>query len=70
MGGIKSVSWNALSRQIWLWCIDRNIWVSAAHVPGVLDVSDILSRKFNDNVEWMLNKVVFSNLLLIWGEPD
>ena len=70
MGGTKSVSCNALSRQIWLWCIDRNIWVSAAHVPGILNVSDILSRKFNDNVEWMLNKDVFSNLLLIWGEPD
>ena len=41
-----------------------------AHVPGILNVSDILSRKFNDNVEWMLNKDVFSNLLLIWGEPD
>ena len=70
MGGTKSVSCNALSRQIWLWCIDRNIWVSAAHVPGILNVPDIISRKFNDNVEWMLNKDVFSNLLLIWGEPD
>ena len=49
MGGIKSSLCNTLAKQIWLWCLERNIWISAAHVPGILNEADILSRKFNDS---------------------
>ena len=70
MGGIKSSLCNTLAKQIWLWCLERNIWISAAHVPGILNEADILSRKFNDSVEWMLNKHIFMKLIQIWGEPD
>lgn len=69
MGGTKSVLCNGLTKQIWLWCIERNIWISAAHVPGILNEADKISREFNDNVEWMLNKNVFRKLTEIWGEP-
>lgn len=70
MGGIRSLQCNELSKQIWQWCRQRNIWISAAHVPGILNVADVASRHFNDNIEWMLNPDIFSMLTGIWGKPD
>lgn len=32
-GGSHSKPCN--TREIWLWCIERNIWVTASHVPSV-----------------------------------
>jgi hypothetical protein len=29
MGGIKSDDLNSLSKDIWNWCCDKNIWLSA-----------------------------------------
>lgn len=52
MGGIKSEKMNMLSRKIWFWCMNRNIWISADHVPGKNNVADKFSREFNDSVEW------------------
>jgi dihydroxyacetone kinase len=54
MGGIKSEDLNSLSKDIWNWCCDKNIWLSAAHIPGKCNSADIESRVFNDNVEWMI----------------
>ena len=25
---------NSLAKEIWEWCIERNLWISAAHIPG------------------------------------
>jgi hypothetical protein len=59
MGGRKK-ELNNLCRDMWGWCIARNIWISATHVPGVQNVqADKLSRKLNDDLEWMLNKNIF-----------
>ena len=70
MGGIKSELMNDLTKSIWSWCSDRNIWISAAHIPGKSNPADIASRKFNDNVEWMLDKLVFQKLVKLWGTPS
>ena len=34
MGGTKQ-SCNMITRDIWQWCTQRNIWLSASHLPGV-----------------------------------
>ena len=39
MGGCHSVGCNSLAREIWDWCIHRNIWLSAAHLPGIKNVA-------------------------------
>ena len=71
MGGIKSVSCNELAQSLWEWCILRNIWVSAQYLPGVENtVADAKSRTFNDNLEWMLDRGVFSELCSQYGRPD
>ena len=65
MGGSKSKELNQLAVQIWEWCILRNIWLSAVHIPGRLNTgADEKSRVFSDNHEWMLNKHPFDKILL------
>ena len=44
---------------IWLWCMDRDIWLSARHVPGVDNEADFSSRNFSENVEWKVNEEIF-----------
>ncbi|KAK3099363.1 hypothetical protein FSP39_003273 [Pinctada imbricata] len=71
MGGIVSENCDELSKEIWNWCIKRNIWLTACYIPGVSNtVADSLSRKFDDQIEWMLNKSVFNQLINKWGKPD
>ena len=56
MGGIKSADCNNMARQIWLWCIEREIWLSACHIPGSINVeADSESRVFNTSTEWSLH---------------
>ena len=38
MGTSHSVLCNNLARLIWDWCIEHNIWLSTAHIPGELSV--------------------------------
>ena len=68
MGGSRSRSCNKVAKEIWLWCLDREIWISATHLPGVENViADRLSRNFNDETEWTIKNVVFSRIDHIWG---
>ena len=63
MGGTHSSLLTFLARCIWLWCKERDIWLSAFHIPGSENgTADFQSRNFNDNTEWTLNKRVFDSL--------
>ena len=67
MGG-KIKTLNDLTRQIWHWCIVKNIWISACHVAGVENKeADFLSRDKNSDMEWMLNTEVFQLVQKIFG---
>ena len=71
MGGIRSPSCNEAALQIWGWCSERNIWITAAHLPGTQNTeADYMSRKFNDNIEWTLDKNVFDNIVRLYGLPE
>lgn len=49
MGGSKSHQLNELAKEMWFWCIQKNIWLSAVHIPGKLNTSaDNRSRNFSD----------------------
>ena len=55
---------NRLGKEIWECCIDRNIWLSAAHIPGVHNIkADLESRRTNDNTEWVLDRASLNNAL-------
>ena len=69
-GGCHSPCLNNLSKEIWFWCIARNIHITAAHVPGIDNISaDALSRKFIDNIEWSLDEKTFTSLCFIFDQP-
>ena len=38
MGGVKSENCNDMAFQIWEWCISKQIWLSARHIPGSQNV--------------------------------
>ena len=57
MGTSHSAACNAIGKKnIWEWCVNRNIWVSAAHIPGKCNpIADSESRKGHRELELMLN---------------
>jgi hypothetical protein len=70
-GGMKSQTCNILAKQIWAWCIERDIWLSAAHIPGVTNVeADRASRVFNDRTEWKLDSGVFNDVIQSFYRPE
>lgn len=63
LGGIKSNNLNELSKQIWFWCRERDIFLSAFHIPGKDNIqADLLSRISNNRTEWSLNQEIFDSL--------
>lgn len=69
MGGVRSPACNDVSRKIWLLCMEKNAWVSCAHIPGKLNAADEPSRRFNDQLEWELDTDVYMRICSIWGKP-
>ena len=48
---IKSDNLNSIARQLWKWCMARNIFISAQHIPGHMNsAADQLSRTFSYNL--------------------
>ena len=46
----------------------RGIWLTAAHLPGHLNVlADERSRLFDDKTEWKLNPCVFKHVVQRFG---
>ena len=65
MGTSHSDALNALAKEVWLWCISRNIWISAAHIAGKSNErADLESRQNKTETEWMLNKSILSGALM------
>ena len=68
MGGTKSLVLASLAKDLWEWCLDRQIVLEAQHIPGILNVeADRESRVFVDNNDWKLAPQVFDNLNCAWG---
>ena len=65
IGTSHSDTLNKLGKQIWLWCIARNIWISASHIAGKSNEwADFESRQNKMESEWMLNTSVLSRALV------
>ena len=70
MGGTHSIECNTIAKDIWQWCIDKQIWLTAAHIPGTKNVeADRESHVFSDNKEWMIRPDIFRKITDIWGDP-
>ena len=63
-GGTHSPCLLALTLELWKWCLERNIMISAQHVPGKLNtIADLESRVFNDSSEWKIAPQIISPFL-------
>lgn len=61
MGGTKSISLNNLARELWLWCISRDLNLTVVHIPGISNVkADFNSRSMNLRNEWVLHPRVLN----------
>ena len=64
-GGTHSWQINHLATQIcmWKWCIERQIFLTAEHLPGVLNQeADEKSSTIRDRCDWMLHPHLFSQI--------
>ena len=69
MGGAKSHACDSVAREMWAWCIARNIWISACHIPGIINEADRESRVSHDQMEWKLDPNLFQTIVTRWGKP-
>lgn len=55
MGGPRYKNLNNITRKIWSWCEERNLWLFAAYIPSQGNViADAASRSNNIDTEWEL----------------
>lgn len=64
MGTSSSEKRNDLAKEIWSWCAQHNIWLTAVHIPGVEKVeADKQSRQSHSQLEWTLDRTIFRDCL-------
>ena len=60
MGTCHSEKLNNIVTEIWAWCIQYGVWITAAHIPGVANiVADQESRKTSSDLEWALDLKIY-----------
>jgi hypothetical protein len=70
-GSTQALSCNKIAKRLWTWALHREIWLSAAHIPGVENVeADHASRHFKDELEWTLSSTLYQHIVLTFGQPD
>jgi hypothetical protein len=63
-GGTRSSTLAALAVEIWNACQQKEIWITAQHLPGVHNVdADWASRHINERTEWTLDKAIFTRIV-------
>ena len=59
-----------LARDLWMWCLWRDILLTAQYLPEKENVkADTESRVMRDSSDWMLNPLIFQRILSIGGRP-
>ena len=60
MGTSHSEKRNDLTRTLWEWCLDNNMWLTTRHIPGKENtLADAESRKSRKETEWTLDRGIF-----------
>lgn len=68
MGGTHSSTLCQIALNMWEWCLQRKITISAEHLPGTLNqIADMESRAKADSSEWSLNLETFQKLMRTRG---
>ena len=65
LGGTVSQDLIALTREFWMWCLERNIHLTAQHILNA--IADWESRVLMDRSDWKLNPMIFQKISLLFG---
>ena len=70
LGGTMSLELNSIAVKMWAWCLERNMFLSALYVPGILNkIADLLSCLKLESTEWMLNPRIFKQIVNVYRMP-
>jgi len=68
LGGTASRELVTLTRDLWMWCLERYIHITAQHLPGVLNtIANAESRSCKGRTDWKLNPVIFQRINQTFG---
>ena len=68
LGGTVSPQRTSLGRSPWLWALQKDISLTAQHIPGVSNlIADTESRTMRDWTNWKLNPAVFNKINQTFG---
>ena len=68
LGGIVSPQLTSLARSLWMWALQRDIMLTAHHIPGISNcVADMESRTIRDRTDWKLSPIVFNMINEVFG---
>ena len=58
----------SLTRDLWMWCLERNIHIQAQYLPGVMNQTvDRESRSMKDRSDWSLDQSTFQRIDRVYG---
>ena len=70
LGGTRSQHLTSLALDIRCYVLDRNMVISAIHVPGKWNhIADGKSKIFHDSIEWMPDRNLFKQITKHLGLP-
>ena len=56
--------------KMWAWCLERNMFLSALYVPGIMNkAAGLLSRPKLESTEWMLCPRIFKQIVYVYKMP-
>ena len=68
LGGTVSRELVNLTKNLWMWCLERNIHITAQHLPGIQNtVADAESRSQTDRTDWKLSPNIFHKIQQTFG---
>lgn len=70
-GSIQFPHLSEISRQIWLWCEARNIFLFVSYISSLDNaVADAESRRADPDTEWSLSEPAFRRIARLFGPSD
>ena len=70
MGG-RSLSCSQITWELWVWCAQHGMWLSALHIPGKQNVlADKESREKRSDSERKLTSQLFECIIPLCGSPS
>lgn len=70
MGSIQHLELAKLTRDIWKWCENKNLWILATYISSANNfIADKESRQISPETEWSLSQDAFKLIVNKYGKP-